>query len=52
MSEEHKLKEAQTCEDINKCSEKRIVINYSPIWHDGEVVCSKCGQFIRFFDAG
>jgi ribosomal protein L37AE/L43A len=28
------------------------VDNYSAMWHDGDVVCDKCGGFIRSYDAG
>lgn len=28
------------------------VINYDMMWHDGDIVCVKCGQYIRMFDAG
>lgn len=37
----------KTCKHENK-----EVINYSPIWHDGDVVCSDCGKYIRSYDAG
>lgn len=26
--------------------------NYSMIWHDGDIHCALCGEFIRVFDAG
>lgn len=36
--------------DYNGC--KEILINYDLIWKDGDVVCEKCGKYIRSFDAG
>lgn len=41
------VKKQKTCEHKNT-----IVINYSPIWHDGDVVCEDCGKYIRSYDAG
>lgn len=37
-----------------KCgtSEHAEVINYSMMSMDGDVVCSKCGTYIRMYDAG
>lgn len=29
-----------------------IVINYSLMWRDGDVVCQKCKNYIKNFDAG
>lgn len=29
-----------------------MVVDYDPMWHDGKVVCSNCGGFIRSYDAG
>jgi len=26
--------------------------NYSMMWHDGDIHCARCGEFIRVFDAG
>lgn len=26
--------------------------NYSMMWHDGDIHCAACGEFIRVFDAG
>lgn len=28
------------------------VDNYDLMWHDGDVVCSNCGQYLRGYDAG
>lgn len=41
------VKKQKTCKHKNT-----VVINYSPIWHDGDVVCEDCGKYIRSFDAG
>jgi len=36
-----------------KCGGKEFEMrNYSEIWHDGDIHCAGCGQFIRIFDAG
>jgi hypothetical protein len=32
--------------------EETVVINYDPMWHDGQVVCKKCKKYIREFDGG
>ena len=35
------------------CKHKEtVVINYDPVWRDGDVVCVDCGKHIRSFDAG
>lgn len=26
--------------------------NYDMMWHDGDIHCARCGEFIRKFDAG
>ena len=26
--------------------------NYEMMWHEGDIHCEKCGEFIRHFDAG
>lgn len=26
--------------------------NYEPAWHEGDICCSRCGAYIRRFDAG
>jgi hypothetical protein len=28
------------------------VENYDPIWRDGDVVCTRCGGYVRGYDAG
>jgi uncharacterized Zn finger protein (UPF0148 family) len=28
------------------------MLDYSLIWHDGNIHCAQCGKFIRRFDAG
>ena len=33
-------------------STEREMRNYSMIWHDGDIYCVGCGEFIRHFDAG
>lgn len=32
--------------------DRKHVINYSMMWHDGDVICSDCRLWIRSFDAG
>jgi hypothetical protein len=32
--------------------EDQVVINFDRMWGDGDVVCKKCGKFIRTFDSG
>lgn len=35
------------------CKHKNTkVINYDPIWRDGDVICEDCGKHIRTYDAG
>ena len=29
-----------------------IVFNYDAIWHDGDIVCTDCGKYVRSYDAG
>lgn len=26
--------------------------NYSMMWHDGDVYCTKCNEYVRMWDAG
>lgn len=33
-------------------SEEFEMRNYSMMWHEGDIHCAKCGEFIRTFDAG
>lgn len=40
------------CPHCKACPLVTRVDNYSAIWHDGDVVCDKCGGFIRSYDAG
>lgn len=28
------------------------VRNYNPTWHDGDVHCTRCGAYVRTYDAG
>ncbi len=28
------------------------VRNHSLMWHDGDVYCTKCGAYVRMYDAG
>ncbi len=38
-----------------KCSKKKQeakMINYSLMWHDGDIVCDNCKCYIRSYDAG
>lgn len=38
-----------------KCSaspEHYEIRNYDMMWHDGDIHCGQCGEFIRSFDAG
>ena len=36
-----------------KCGSTEFELkNYSMMWHEGDIHCAKCGQFIRYYDAG
>jgi uncharacterized Zn finger protein (UPF0148 family) len=36
-----------------KCGSTEFELkNYSMMWHDGDIHCARCGEFIRRFDAG
>ena len=36
-----------------KCgSTETVMKNYSMMWHEGDIYCAKCGEYIRMFDAG
>lgn len=43
-------------EHYNSCpqcgSTDTEVRNYDPHWSDGDVVCKKCGTYVRGYDAG
>ena len=40
----------------NQCpecgSDDSTVVDYDPMWHDGDVVCNRCNTYIRAWDAG
>lgn len=39
----------------NKCkcdNQQPKLVNYSMMWHDGDVICRNCGGYIRMYDAG
>ena len=46
----------QNEEDSDKCPEcggsEFELVNYSMMWHDGDVVCIYDGTYIRSWDAG
>lgn len=43
------LSVAETCE----CGSTEFEMhNYSALWHEGDIHCAECGQFVRHFDAG
>jgi hypothetical protein len=36
-----------------KCGSTEMTVrNYDPMWHDGDVHCVKCGEYVRGYDAG
>lgn len=36
-----------------KCGSKETELrNYNMMWHDGDVHCAGCGEFVRTWDAG
>lgn len=41
---------ANACHKCGSC--KTEVVNYDPLWRDGDVVCSECKEHIRFYNAG
>ena len=51
MSDQEFYDLKKKCE-CKKEDQKPIVINYDPMWRDGEVVCDKCKSLIRDYDAG
>ena len=30
----------------------RVMVNYSMMWGEGDIICFRCGGFIRHFDRG
>ncbi len=41
--------------DCKKCGSKpkdHYMTNYDMMWHEGDVYCSKCGAYVRMWDAG
>lgn len=44
-----------TCPNAMECGQQPgefEIRNYSLMWHDGEVCCTRCGTKIRDWDAG
>jgi hypothetical protein len=36
-----------------KCgSHNTSVKNYNMMWHDGDITCDDCGEYVRMYDAG
>lgn len=32
--------------------DKTILVNYDPLWRDGDIVCAMCNKHVRNYDAG
>lgn len=47
---EGKTQPCPKCGDDNP--DHREMRNYSMMWHEGDIHCTNCGAFIRYFDAG
>jgi len=38
---------------VPKCGSTEFEMrNYEAMWHEGDIHCARCGEFIRRFDAG
>ena len=44
--------EARKCKNCGALPKDHVVRDYDPIWLDGKVYCTKCGAFVRDYDAG
>ncbi len=40
------------CPHCGADKSQQEVRNHSLMWHDGDVYCTACGGFVRYFDAG
>lgn len=40
------------CPSCGAHPSKQTIENYDMMWHDGDIYCSECGGFVRFYDAG
>lgn len=40
------------CPTCNSDDSQHVLINYEPMWHEGDIVCKLCGSKVRKFDAG
>ncbi|MEK7640658.1 MAG: hypothetical protein AAB389_01530 [Patescibacteria group bacterium] len=40
------------CPKCDAPPSRHEVRNHSVIWHDGDVHCTKCGTYVRMYDAG
>jgi len=47
----HGINKYKPCPKCNS-AEHLTIRDYDPIWHDGEVWCSRCNEFVRTYDAG
>jgi transcription initiation factor TFIIIB Brf1 subunit/transcription initiation factor TFIIB len=55
MTVGHIINKRAVPEECPKCGSKPLKVrveDYDRVWHDGNIVCAKCGQFIRSYDAG
>lgn len=45
-------KKAYACKEEKKNNCKWHLVDYDPMWMNGEVYCETCGLYVRDFDAG
>lgn len=40
------------CPECGSPPSDHEVRNYDMMWHEGDIHCSKCNTFVRYYDAG
>ena len=43
---------ARDCPNCGAPPREQEIRNYSMMWHDGDVHCTRCGAYVRMRDAG
>jgi hypothetical protein len=40
------------CPTCGAPPKEHVLKNYSQMWHEGDVYCTRCGAYVRMYDAG
>lgn len=40
------------CPECGSSGKNHYMTNYDAMWHEGDIYCSLCDTFVRYYDAG